>query len=125
MAADGPTYEGWLECLARCAVGLYGPLELLKLHQLLDCICRNCLQGETIEQAANSLRLYTRDSLAGGIVKNEKEGAAADAKAADAKAKAAEAAKEKEGGDAKGKGKKGAKGAKEGAAKDAKGKEVE
>ena len=60
----GLPYEGWLECLARCAVGLYGPLELLKLHQLLDCMLRNVLNGETIEQSANAVWLETRDSLA-------------------------------------------------------------
>ena len=60
----GLPYEGWLECLARCAVGLYGPLELLKLHQLVDCILRNALKQLTIEQAANEVWLETRDSLA-------------------------------------------------------------
>ena len=63
----GLPYEGWLECLGRCAVGLYGPLELLKLHQLLDCILRNVLQGETIEQSANGVWLETRDSLASWV----------------------------------------------------------
>jgi hypothetical protein len=51
----GLPYEGWLECLGRCAVGLYGPLELLKLHQLLDCMLRNVLKGLSIEQAANEV----------------------------------------------------------------------
>jgi hypothetical protein len=59
----GLPYEGWLECLARCAVGLYGPLELLKLHQLLDCILRNVLHAQTIEQSANAVWLETRDAL--------------------------------------------------------------
>ena len=58
------TYEGWLECLARCAVGLYGPLELLKLHQLLDCILRNVLNESNIEQAAKSVWAEARHSLA-------------------------------------------------------------
>merc|ERR550514_761199 len=60
----GLPYEGWLECVARCAVCLYGPLELLKLHQLLDAMLRSVLHGETIEQAAHAVWLETRDSLA-------------------------------------------------------------
>ena len=48
--------------LARCAVGLYGPLELLKLHQLVDCILRNVLHGErrTEQRRAWSPKLSTR-----------------------------------------------------------------
>ena len=70
----GLPYEGWIECLGRCAVGLYGPLELLKLHQLVDCMLRNVLQGETIEQAANGVWLETRDSLASWVASNTAAG---------------------------------------------------
>ena len=103
----GLPYEGWLECLARCAVGLYGPLELLKLHQLLDCILRNILTGLTIEQSANAVWLETRDALAnlGSTPSNPGSttgaGAAAGAKAASterADPGAANAAKKKKAG---------------------------
>jgi len=60
-AMNGLSYEGVLECFARCGVALYGPLEMPKLHNFLDCILRNILLRNTIEQAANDVWLEARD----------------------------------------------------------------
>lgn len=49
------SFEGWLECMGRCALGLYGPIELLKLHHLVDCTLRNLLQSQTIEAAVDKV----------------------------------------------------------------------
>ncbi|KAL3920931.1 MAG: hypothetical protein SGPRY_005078 [Prymnesium sp.] len=48
----GLSYEGAIECLARCAVALYGPLHLPRLHQTVECIIRNLLCGVSVEQSA-------------------------------------------------------------------------
>ncbi len=48
-------FEGWVECMGRCALGLYGPLELLKLQHLTDCILRNVLHGQTIASAVDAV----------------------------------------------------------------------
>jgi len=57
------TFEGWLECMGRCALGLYGPIELLKLHHLVDCVLRNVLQGNTIEAAVDSVWMEVRGDI--------------------------------------------------------------
>jgi len=57
------TFEGWLECMGRCALGLYGPIELLKLHHLVDCILRNVLQSFTIEATVDSVWLEVRGDI--------------------------------------------------------------
>ena len=49
------SFEGWLECMGRCALGLYGPIELLNLHHLVDCTLRNLLQSQTIEAAVDKV----------------------------------------------------------------------
>ena len=41
--------------MGRCALGLYSPIGLLKLHHLIDCIFRNVLQSQTIEAAVYSV----------------------------------------------------------------------
>ena len=57
------SFEGWLECMGRCALGLYGPIELLKLHHLVDCVLRNVLQGNTIEAAVDSVWMEVRGDI--------------------------------------------------------------
>ena len=65
-------FEGWLECIGRCALGLYSPIELLKLHHLVDCAFRNVLQSQTVEAAVHSVwhevrgefRIWSADAAA-------------------------------------------------------------
>ena len=72
-ATNGLPYEGVLECFARCGVALYGPLEMPKLHNFLDCILRNILSRNTIEQAANDVWLEARDGSSSSVLMDTAE----------------------------------------------------
>jgi len=61
FSCRGLSYEGVLECMARCSIALYGPLNLSRLHHFLACLLRNVIHGNTIEEAATGVWLEVRD----------------------------------------------------------------